>query len=72
MVQATGIFKRVKFKREVTYGTVPVAASAQLLRRVTSTVDLNKDVYQSTEIRPDFQIADYRHGVRRIKGTING
>lgn len=72
MVQATGIFKRVKFKRESTYGTVPAASSAQLLRRVTSTVDLSKDIYQSNEIRPDFQIADYRHGVRRIKGTISG
>lgn len=72
MVQATGIFKRVKFKREVTYGLIPAAATAQLLRRVTSTVDLSKDVYQSNEIRPDFQIADYRHGVRRIKGTVSG
>jgi hypothetical protein len=72
MVQATGIFKRVKFKREVSYGLIPAAATAQLLRRVTSTVDLSKDVYQSAEIRPDFQIADYRHGVRRIKGSITG
>jgi hypothetical protein len=72
MAQATGIFKQVSIKREVTYGLIPAAASAQLLRRVGSTIDLSKDVYQSNEIRPDFQIADYRHGVRRIKGALTG
>jgi hypothetical protein len=72
MPQATGIFKQVAIKREATYGTPPVAASAQLLRRVTSTIDLSKDTYTSNEIRPDMQIADYRHGVRRIKGSLSG
>lgn len=72
MPQATGIFKQVSFKREVTYGTVPSAASAQLLRRVTSGLDLSKDTYLSNEIRPDMQIADFRHGVRRVKGPIAG
>lgn len=72
MPQATGIFKQVSIKREASYGVVPVASGAQLLRRVTSSLDLSKDVYQSNEIRPDMQIADYRHGVRRVKGTING
>lgn len=72
MPQATGIFKQVAIKREVTYGTIPAAASAQLLRRVQSTVDLQKDTYASNEIRPDMQIADFRHGVRRIKGSLQG
>lgn len=70
--QATGIFKQVAIKRETVYGTAPAAASAQLLRRVTSTVDLTKDTYTSNEIRPDMQIADFRHGVRRVKGSIAG
>jgi Phage tail tube protein len=72
MAQATGIFKQVAIKRETTFGTIPAASAAQLLRRVTSQIDLSKDVYQSNEIRPDMQIADYRHGVRRIKGSLNG
>lgn len=72
MPQATGVFKQVAWKREVTYGTIPAAASAQLMRRVTSTVDLQKDVYSSNEIRTDLQISDYRHGVRRVKGNITG
>jgi hypothetical protein len=72
MVQATGIYKQVAIKREATYGTIPAAASAQLLRRVQSTIDLQKDTYASNEIRPDMQIADFRHGVRRIKGSLQG
>ena len=72
MPQASGIFKQVAIKRESTYGTVPAASGAQLLRRVQATIDLTKDVYQSNEIRPDMQIADYRHGARRVKGSLQG
>jgi len=72
MPQASGIFKQVAIKREVTYGTAPAASGAQLMRRVQSTVDLSKDTYQSNEIRPDMQIADFRHGVRRIQGQLQG
>jgi hypothetical protein len=69
---ASGVFKKVARKREVTYGLVPVAASAQLLRRVKSTWDLNKDTYKSNEIRPDLQVYDFRHGVRRLSGKLDG
>src|SRR4029077_17518774 len=31
-----------------------------------------KDTYQSNEIRADRQIADFRHGVRRVAGNISG
>jgi len=72
MGTASGIFKQVKYKKEVTYGVVPVAASSQAIRRVTSSLDMTKDTYQSGEIRPDFQMADYRHGTRKVGGAING
>lgn len=72
MPQASGIFKQVALKREVTYGTVPTASGAQLLRRAQSTIDLTKETYQSSEIRPDIQIADFRHGVRRVQGSLQG
>jgi Phage tail tube protein len=72
MPQASGIFKQVALKREVTYGTVPAASGSQLMRRVQSTIDLSKDTYQSNEIRTDFQISDFRHGVRRVKGSLQG
>lgn len=72
MTIASGIFKQVAYKVESTYGTKPSASSAQQLRRVSSSIDLSKDTYQSNEIRPDFQIADFRHGVRRVGGSIDG
>lgn len=72
MTNAAGQYKSVAYKVESTFGTAPSAGSAQLLRRVQSTLDLSKDTYESNEIRTDFQTADYRHGVRRVKGGING
>ena len=72
MPQASGVFKQLTYKAEVTYGTAPAAASAQSLRRVTSDLSLTKDVYQSNEIRFDQQVQDMRHGVRRVAGTLNG
>ena len=72
MPQASGIFKQVALKRELTYGTAPAASGAQLMRRAQSTIDLTKETYQSAEIRPDMQVADFRHGVRRIQGSLQG
>jgi hypothetical protein len=69
---ASGVFKQLAYKAESTYGTVPSASGAQSLRRVQSTLDLAKDAYQSNEIRLDQQIADFRHGVRRVSGKITG
>ena len=67
---AAGVFKQVAYKKEVTYGLIPAAASAQALRRVSSVVDLEEDTYLSNEIKPSFQKSDSRHGVRRGKGKL--
>lgn len=72
MTIATGVAKLVVYKKEVTWGTLPSAGSAQRLRRVTSDLNLVKDTYQSGEIRSDYQVSDFRHGARRVEGTING
>jgi hypothetical protein len=48
------------------------ATGGQILRRVASTLSLQKESYQSAEIRPDRQIGDYRHGVRRVQGSLSG
>jgi hypothetical protein len=69
---ASGVFKQLAYKKELTYGTAPAQASAQALRRVQSSIDLVKDTYQSNEIRTDLQMADFRHGVRRIQGKLSG
>lgn len=69
---AAGVFKQIAYKKEVTYGLVPAAAAAQALRRVSSVIDLSKDTYLSNEIKPSFQKSDLRHGVRRVKGKLQG
>jgi hypothetical protein len=72
MALATGVAKQLRYKVESTYGTAPGASGAQLLRRVTSDISLNKDTYESGEIRSDYQVANFRHGVRRVGGSIKG
>lgn len=69
---AAGLFKQLIYKTETTYGVAPGQSAAQVLRRVTSTVDLSKESYAANEKRTDFQIADFRHGVRRVGGQITG
>lgn len=72
MTIATGVARRVTYKVESTWGTIPAAGSAQALRRVKSTIGLKKATYQSGEIRSDYQVADYRHGVRSVGGALTG
>jgi len=82
MSLAEGVAARIAYKFysdaaiipgvEPAAGTDPGASGAQILRRVGSTLALSKDTYQSGEIRSDRQIADFRHGVRRVSGNISG
>lgn len=69
---AVGVKKRIAYKKESTWGTLAGATGAQQVRRVTSQFNLKKAVYESAEIRIDYQTADMRHGVRSADGTING
>jgi hypothetical protein len=50
----------------------PAITGGQVLRRVSSSLKLAKDTYQSAEIRTDRQIADFRHGKRSVSGSITG
>lgn len=50
----------------------PGTSGGQLLRRVSSTLNLTKDTYQSNEVRTDRQISDFRHGIKRVTGSITG
>lgn len=69
---ATGPFKRLVAKKQAALGTKATTGSAKDIRRVTSTIDLSKQTYQSEEIRTSMQRADMRHGVRSVSGAING
>jgi hypothetical protein len=72
MTAASGVFKQVAIKKETTYGQLPTASGAQLLRRVDFGINLTKDAYESNEINTAQQAVDMRHGVRRVAGTLNG
>lgn len=72
MTISSGIFKQLVAKKQAALGTKADAAGAQVFRRVTSTIDLAKETYESNEIRTSMQKADFRHGVRSVAGTING
>lgn len=63
MTIASGVAKQLAYKAESTWGTVPSAASAQALRRVTSNLSLKKATYQSNEIASNYMVSDFRHGV---------
>jgi len=72
MTIAAGINKKVAFLKESTWATAPGPGGAQYLRRVESSLDLVKQTYQSNEIRPDGQTADFRHGVQSAEGVLKG
>ncbi len=82
MPLAEGTSARVSYKfytdAAITPGTEPApatdpgASGAQILRRVSTGLTLSKDTYQSNEIRNDRQIADFRHGTKRVQGPIDG
>jgi hypothetical protein len=57
---------------ESTFGTAPAAGlvTAKKLRRVSTSLALGKDVYESQEARTDQQVADMRHGTKRPGGGI--
>ena len=69
---AKGTAKVVAYKRETVWGTLAGAASGKQLRRVTADFNLEKESYESNEIRTDRQVADFRHGVRSASGSLNG
>lgn len=62
----------VIYKAQSALGTKATAASAQILRRVDSTLDLQKASFEANEIRPSQQVNDMRHGLRSVTGTVTG
>lgn len=62
---------QLRYGVEASLGVQSVAAG-QVLRRVGSTINLAKDAFASNEVRPDQQVYDARHGVRRVAGNIQG
>ena len=72
MAIAQGVKKVLAYKKQTGLGVPASGSGGQELRRVTSTINLTKETYQSSEIRSDQQMADFRHGSRQTSGTISG
>jgi hypothetical protein len=82
MSLAEGVSARIAYKAYasgvITANTQATSSSAlgasggQIIRRVSSTINLTKDTYQSNEIRSDRQISDFRHGIKRVTGSLSG
>jgi hypothetical protein len=74
MATASGIEKKLILAPQAAQGTIATAAlaTAQYLRRVTSTLNLTKETYSSNEMNANRQVADFRHGVRSVDGSISG
>lgn len=72
MTIAQGVKKVVSYKKQTGLGVAASGGGGQELRRVTSTINLTKETYQSSEIRSDQQIADFRHGSKQVSGTLSG
>jgi hypothetical protein len=76
MSVASGVAKKLRYREEASWGVIApdndTAYIRKSLRRTQSTLDLTKDTYQSNEIRQDYQVADFRHGVHKVAGNING
>lgn len=72
MAISKGTAKVVAYKKESSWGQLAGNTGGKQLRRVTANMNLTKETYESGEIRTDRQVADYRHGVRSVEGSLNG
>jgi hypothetical protein len=68
----TAVNKSVIIGKETTFGTAATDSTGKILRRVSADINLVKNTFESNEIRTDYQIVDFRHGSRRVEGSIEG
>lgn len=70
MTLQTAIAVDIAYGAEAAFGALASSASGRLMRRTASSLALSKDSNTSAEIRPDYQVSDLRHGLRKVKGDI--
>lgn len=56
---------------EATYGATPANPNLKRFRHTGTTLALTKSANTSAELRPDRQIADFRHGTKQVGGDIS-
>jgi hypothetical protein len=73
MAIAQGVSKQTRFKRQSAKGTLAGASAGQVMRRESSTFELQKETYDTaSEITSTQQMVSSRHGVKQIAGAIQG
>lgn len=56
---------------ESEFGVAPTTG-ARIIRRTESSLGMRKESFESSEVRPDQQVYDMRHGMRKVDGGIKG
>jgi hypothetical protein len=73
MAIAQGVSKETRFKRQSAKGALAGTSAGQVLRRETSTFDLQKEAYTTeSEITKKAQITSVRHGAKLVNGSVTG
>ncbi|WP_257292214.1 phage tail tube protein [Endozoicomonas sp. ONNA1] len=67
---ATGARHSMAYVAEATYGTTPSTPVFIPIRHTSASLALSKETLQSEELRPDRQIAAFKHGNRQVGGDI--
>lgn len=57
---------------ETTFGVAAATNTGKRLRRVSSSLVTSKESFASNEVRPDQEVSDIRHGMRRASGGFEG
>jgi hypothetical protein len=72
MTIAGDLFESVVFKKQSALKTKADAAGAQVLRRVSSDLNMGRTLFESNEVNASQQLRDARLGVKAVTGTITG
>jgi hypothetical protein len=72
MAKSRGIAKVIAYKKETTFGTPAGTSGGKQLRRTSADFTSTRESYESSEIRADQQVADFRLGIRSTDGSLSG
>lgn len=67
---ASGALVEARLVAESTFGVTPASPTMKQLRHSGFNFNPKKATFESAEVRPDRQIADFRHGMRSVDGQI--
>lgn len=67
---ASGSGSDLGIQEEVCFGQLPVTPDLRVFPRVSTSMNLTKDAFQSEQVRSDRMVTDSRHGNRSVDGDI--